>query len=59
MTVEPSYIVEPVFGQIKELRGFRRFSFRGVRNVTAEWVLICLTHNLLKLYGARGATLTA
>jgi hypothetical protein len=52
-------IVEPVFGQIKEIRGFRRFSFRGVPNVTAEWGLICLTHNLLKLFGARGATQAA
>ena len=48
-------IVEPVFGQIKEIRGFRRFSFRGVHHVTAEWGLICLTHNVLKLFGARGA----
>jgi transposase len=48
-------IVEPVFGQIKEIRGFRRFSFRGVAKVGAEWVVICLTHNLLKLFGARGA----
>jgi len=45
-------IVEPVFGQIKEARGFRRFSFRGVPKVAAEWVLICLTHNLLKLFHA-------
>lgn len=43
-------IVEPVFGQIKEARGFRRFSFRGLENVKAEWALICLTHNLLKLF---------
>jgi hypothetical protein len=43
-------IVEPVFGQIKEVRRFRRFSFRGLKNVAAEWDLICLTHNLLKLY---------
>ena len=43
-------IVEPVFGQIKERRGFRRFSFRGIDNVCAEWKLICLTHNLLKLF---------
>ena len=48
-------IVEPVFGQIKEIRGFRRFSLRGAPKVTAEWRLICLTHNLLKLFGARGA----
>jgi hypothetical protein len=44
------HVVEPVFGQIKEARGFRRFSFRGLEKVTAEWDLICLTHNLLKLF---------
>ena len=43
-------IVEPVFGQIKEIRRFRRFALRGVGNVRAEWQLICLTHNLLKLF---------
>ncbi len=43
-------VVEPVFGQIKEQRGFRRFLLRGLANVTAEWNLICATHNLLKLY---------
>jgi transposase len=43
-------IVEPVFGQIKEPRGFRRFSLRGLANVTCEWDLISLTHNLLKLF---------
>jgi len=42
--------VEPVFGQIKERRGFRRFLFRGLEKVRAEWRIICLTHNLLKLY---------
>ena len=46
------HIVEPVFGQIKEVRGFRRFSFRGLEKVKAEWDLICLTHNLLKLFRA-------
>ncbi len=46
-------IVEPVFGQIKDGRGFRRFSFRGLGNVRAEWQLICLTHNLLKLFRER------
>ena len=45
---------EPVFGQIKEVRGFRRFSFRGLEKNTAEWSLVCLTHNLLKLF--RGQT---
>jgi transposase len=43
-------IVEPVFGQIKERRGFRRFSLRGLENVRAEWKLVCLTSNLLKLF---------
>ena len=46
-------IVEPVFGQIKECRHFRRFSLRGLENVQAEWTLVCLTHNLLKLYRSR------
>jgi len=45
-------IVEPVFGQTKERRGFRRFSFRGAVRVRAEWRLICLTGNLLKLFRA-------
>ncbi len=44
------HIVEPVFGQTKEARGFRRFSFRGLAKVSGEWDLICLTHNLLKLF---------
>jgi hypothetical protein len=43
-------IVEPVFGQAKQVRGFRRFSFRGKAKTTAEWSLICTTHNLLKLW---------
>jgi hypothetical protein len=46
-------VVEPVFGQIKERRGFRRFSLRGLAKVQAEWLLICLTHNLLKLHRAK------
>jgi transposase len=46
-------IPEPVFGQIKQGRGFRRFWLRGVGKVRAEWGLICLTHNLLKLFRAR------
>lgn len=43
-------IVEPVFGQIKHVRGFRRFLFRGFDRVCAEWKFICLGHNLLKLF---------
>ena len=42
--------VEPVFGQIKESRGFRRFSLRGLAAAGAEWDLVCLVHNLLKLH---------
>lgn len=43
-------IVEPVFGQIKERRGFRRFSLRGKQNVGSEWRLVCTASNLLKLF---------
>jgi transposase len=46
-------IPEPVFGQIKQGRGFRRFWLRGVGKVRGEWGLICLTHTLLKLFRAR------
>ena len=42
--------VEPVFGQIKQVRGFRQFLLRGLEAVRGEWKLICLTHNLLKLH---------
>lgn len=44
--------VEPVFGQLKERRGLRRFLLRGLAKVRAEWTLWCLTHNLLKLVRA-------
>jgi transposase len=44
------HIVEPVFGQIKRVRGFRKFLLRGLELVSAEWQLICLTHNLLKIW---------
>jgi transposase len=43
-------IVEAPFGQIKEARGFRRFSMRGLRNVKGEWNLITLTHNILVMH---------
>jgi transposase len=48
-------IVEPVFGQIKGVRGFRRFLLRGLAKVCGEWRLVCLTHNLLKLWRYRCA----
>lgn len=42
-------IVEPVFGQIKQARGFRQFLLRGFEKVRAEWALICTAHNLTKM----------
>ena len=42
--------VEPVFGQIKQGRGFRQFLLRGLEKVNREWSLICTGHNLLKLF---------
>ena len=42
--------VEPVFGQIKQGRGFRQFLLRGLSKVNREWLLICTGHNLLKLF---------
>ena len=44
------HIVEPVFGMIKSARGIRKFLLRGLEKVSAEWQLICLTHNLLKIW---------
>ena len=43
-------IVEPVFGMIKSARGIRQLLLRGLEKVAAEWQLICLTHNLLKIW---------
>ena len=45
-------IVEPVFGQIKQQRSFRRFSLRGLNNVRREWKLVCTASNLLKLFSS-------
>lgn len=45
-------IVEPVFAQVKHIRGFRQFLLRGLQQVEAEWLLVCMTHNLLKLFRA-------
>ena len=44
---------EPVFGQIKQARGFRQFLSRGLEKVSGEWSLICTAHNLLKLAAVR------
>lgn len=43
-------IVEPVFGQIKQARGFRQFLLRGLKKVQTEWALVCLTHNIVKMH---------
>ena len=48
---------EPVFGQIKQVRGFDHFLLRGLENVSSEWKVICTGHNLLKLFRARGREL--
>lgn len=45
-------IVEPVYGQIKQARGFRQFLLRGIEKVQGEWSLVCTGHNLLKLHRA-------
>jgi len=44
---------EPVFGQIKQARGFRQFLLRGIDKVRAEWAIVCTVHNLLKLAHSR------
>jgi hypothetical protein len=50
--------VEPVFGQIRACRGFRQMSFRGLLKSRCEWLLVCATHNLLKLWRASRAPLS-
>ena len=50
--------VEPVFGQVKQGRGFRQFLLRGLEKVNGEWSLICTGHNLLKLFRS-GADLSS
>lgn len=48
--------IEPVFGQIKDVQGGRRFQRRGLDACDSEWKLLCATHNLLKLWRHRIAT---
>jgi len=43
-------MIESVFGQIKDVRGIKRFLRRGLHACASEWKLICATHNLLKLF---------
>jgi hypothetical protein len=42
-------VVEPVFGQIKQARGFRQLLLRGIEKVKGEWAMICTVHNIQKL----------
>jgi transposase len=51
-------IVEPVFGQIKAGRGFRRFLLRGLATMRGEWRLVCLPHTLLKIWRHACAPIT-
>ena len=51
--------VEPVFGQIRSCRGYRQISFRGLFKSRCEWLLVCATHNLLKLWRAKSRSLLA
>ena len=46
-------VVEPVFGQIKQARGFRQMLLRGLDQVRGEWAMICTAHNLIKLAKAQ------
>ena len=50
-------MIEPIFGQIKHVRGFRQFLLRGLAKMRGEWSLICMTHNLLKLFQSRQAAI--
>ncbi|HEU4733265.1 MAG TPA: transposase [Kofleriaceae bacterium] len=51
--------VEPVFGQIRAARRFGQFSFRGLLKNRGEWLLVCATHHILKLWRALGGQRSA
>ena len=46
--------VEPVFGVIKQVMGFRQFLLRGLKAVTGEWTLVCIAYNLKRLHVLAG-----
>ena len=48
------FTVEPVFGIIKQVMGFRQFLMRGLKAVTGEWTLVCIAYNLKRLYVLAG-----
>ena len=43
-------MIEPIFGQLKQVLGFRQFSMRGLASMRGEWRLMATVHNLLKLW---------
>lgn len=49
------YVVEPVFGQIKQARGFRQFVLRGIRKVKVERAPVRPAHNVPRLHAVQGA----
>jgi hypothetical protein len=51
--------VEPVFGIIKEVLGFRRFSLRGHAKVSLEWLLVCASYNFKRLFNLKSAAQAA
>jgi hypothetical protein len=51
-------VIEPIFGQLKQVPGFRQFSLRGLAQMRGEWRLLCAVHNLLKLWRAGEAAVT-
>ena len=51
--------VEPFFGIIKDVLGFRRFSLRGLEKVTLEWTLVCVSYNLKRLFTRKNQALAA
>ncbi|MCA1693227.1 MAG: transposase [Actinobacteria bacterium] len=50
-------MIEPIFGQLKQVVGFRQFSLRGLAQMRGEWRLLCAVHNLLKLWRAAQAAI--
>lgn len=50
-------MIEPIFGQLKQVLGFRQFSLRGLTGMRGEWRLLCAVHNLLKLWRAGQAAI--
>jgi hypothetical protein len=51
-------IIEPIFGQVKQVLGFRQFALRGLSAMRSEWRLMCTVHNLLKLWRHSRAAVT-